>query len=247
MPAVTESRYLVQADWDSSAPHLDAKTKREMLASYSPLTREARSSGIPALGSGAIYPIPRSDIQIPPFLIPTHYPRGFALDVGWKKTAAIWGAWDRETDILYAYAEYYVGHREPSNHAAALRARGQWIPGVIDPAGTSQSDGERLRDEYIDAGANIVGLAEKAVEAGIDAVYERLMTGRLKIFSTLGNFWSEYFKYRRDEKGKVVKENDHLMDALRYLVMGYQKFFIVQPVAERIIPGLTAADTTAGY
>jgi len=26
--------------------------------------------------------------------------------------------------------------------------------------------------------------------------------------------------YRRDEKGKIVKENDHLMDGFRYAIMG---------------------------
>jgi hypothetical protein len=32
----------------------------------------------------------------------------------------------------------------------------------------------------------------------------------------LQNWLSEFRIYRRDEKGKIVKQNDHLMDATRY-------------------------------
>jgi hypothetical protein len=45
------------------------------------------------------------------------------------------------------------------------------------------------------------------------------VSGRLKVFSTCRNFLSEFRIYRRDDNGKIVKENDHLMDAARYLIM----------------------------
>jgi hypothetical protein len=38
----------------------------------------------------------------------------------------------------------------------------------------------------------------------------------LKIFETLPRIQREYTLYRRDLNGKVIKENDHLLDALRY-------------------------------
>jgi hypothetical protein len=41
----------------------------------------------------------------------------------------------------------------------------------------------------------------------------RIYTGRLKVFSTLGNWLVEFRIYRRDEKNRVVKKGDHLMDA----------------------------------
>jgi hypothetical protein len=43
--------------------------------------------------------------------------------------------------------------------------------------------------------------------------------GRLFVFSSLQNWLSEFRIYRRDEKGKIVKQNDHLMDATRYLIL----------------------------
>ena len=39
----------------------------------------------------------------------------------------------------------------------------------------------------------------------------------------------EYRLYRRDEKGRVVKENDHLMDASRYLNSTGFDYAIIKP------------------
>lgn len=50
-------------------------------------------------------------------------------------------------------------------------------------------------------------------------MWERLSTGRIRVFRTLQNFLGEYRIYRRSEKGAVIKENDHLMDCLRYLTV----------------------------
>jgi hypothetical protein len=37
--------------------------------------------------------------------------------------------------------------------------------------------------------------------------------GRLKVFSSLQNWRSEFRIYRRNKNGKLVKSDDHLMDA----------------------------------
>ncbi len=59
-----------------------------------------------------------------------------------ERTAAVWGAWDRDDDVLYVYSEHYRGQAEPVIHAESIRSRGQWIPGVIDPA--SRGRGRRM-------------------------------------------------------------------------------------------------------
>lgn len=211
-------RAVVMAGWDD-VPHLGAEEKARMLAESEPHLREARSKGIPSLGSGAIYPVDESDILVDDFVLPMYWPRAYALDVGWKKTAAIWGAIDRDTDVLYLYAEHYRGKAEPVIHAAAIKSKGEWIPGVIDPAsaGASQADGKQVLKLYKAEGLTLTP-AENAVEAGISDVWQRLSTGRLKVFKSLQNWRSEYRMYRRDENGKIVKANDHLMDSTRYLV-----------------------------
>ena len=209
----------VTATWDD-APHLSAETRAELFASIPEYQRDARTKGIPQLGSGAIYTIADSDILVKPFPIPNHWPRGYGLDVGWNKTAAIFGALNPDDGILYLYSEHYRGKDEPAIHAQSIKDRGAWIPGFIDPAakGRSQLDGRRLIDEYRQQGLKLQE-AENAVEAGIYAVWLRMCAGKLKAFSSLSSWYSELRLYRRNQDGKVVKEYDHAMDAMRYLVM----------------------------
>src|SRR6516165_4770647 len=67
-------KFTVQASWDD-CPHLSKAAKAELLASIPPYQRQARSKGVPQLGSGAIYQVPESDIVVTDFEIPKHYPR----------------------------------------------------------------------------------------------------------------------------------------------------------------------------
>lgn len=222
-------RLIVQCGWED-VPHLSAKAKAKLLAKLMPHQRDARTKGIPALGSGAIYPVPETDIVIPDIPIPDHWPRSYGFDVGWNRTAAIWGALDRDTDVLYLYSEHYRGQAEPSIHTTAIKARGDWIHGAIDPAsrGRSQKDGEQLLQSYTDLGLHIAP-ADNGVESGLYDVWERLSTGRLKVFKSCRNWVDEYRIYRRDEKGQIVKQSDHLMDATRYLVKTGMSLARVKP------------------
>lgn len=209
----------VFVEWED-VPHIPDDQKKSILASIPPWQRDSRTKGIPQLGAGAIYQVPESEIVISGFEIPKHYVKCYGMDVGWNRTAALWGAYDRESATLYIYDEYYRGQAEPSVHAAAIKQRGSWIPGAIDPAsrGRMQTDGEQLLSLYQGLGLD-VEVANSAREAGIYQVWEMLSQGRIKIFRACANTLSEYRLYRRDEKGQVVKKNDHLMDSLRYMVM----------------------------
>lgn len=226
------SRGVVMAGW-ADVPHISEVEQRDLRKSIPPYQRDARTKGIPQLGAGAIYPIEESEITCDPIEIPRAWPRAYALDVGWKRTAALWGAMDRESDTWFLYAEYYRGHAEPAVHAAAIRARGAWIPGCIDPAarGRGQDDGKKLTDSYRNQGLELY-LADHAMEAGIFDVYERLSTGRLKVFTTLRNWLAEYRIYRRDHLGRIVQTADHLMDDTRYLIRTGPDVMMTEPVGE---------------
>jgi len=171
--------------------------------------------------------------------IPSWFRRAYALDVGWNFTAALFGALDPDLDILYIYDAYKRKKAEPEMHAAAIMKRypgGFKLPGAIDPAsrGRSQVDGRNLLQLYRKEGLHLVP-ADNAVEAGIEAVWSRLSTGRLKVARHLVDFFDEYRLYRRDENGRIVKEHDHYMDALRYLVMTGLK--IAKPIRQTVVRG----------
>lgn len=212
------SKIVIQAGWDD-VPHIAPEAKAELLAAIPPYQREARSKGIPDMGSGAVYPIAPEDYITDRKPDPL-WPRAFGLDVGWQETAAVWVAWDPEVSFAIAYAEYYRGQAEPAVHAAAIRAQGDWIPGAIDPASSasSQKDGERLIEQYAELGL-ILYPADNAVTAGTTLLFNVLSTGQLKIARHCSHLLKQMKMYRRDEKGRIIKKNDHACDALRYACM----------------------------
>lgn len=210
---------VIQAGWDD-VPHLDAAEKAALLATTPPFQREARTKGLPQLGAGAIYQLPESDLSISPFEIPLHWPRcyGMDTDAGAGTTAVVWLALDRETQTIYVYDVYKKQHSEPAVHVEAIKRRGP-LPGVADAAAllVTAHDAEQLIALYKRAGLD-VELPDKAVEAGIQEVWEAMSTGRFKVFSSCDAWFKEYRLYHRDEKGRIVKANDHVMDATRYAV-----------------------------
>jgi len=213
------SKILVKCRWDD-VPHLTEEEKKQMLAGCPPYLRDARINGEAVAGIGRVYPVDESNFVINPLpMIPDHWPRLFGLDCGWHMTACIWLAHDRDNDIVYAYSEHYRGEAEVPIHAAAIKARGIWIPGVGDIAGASQTNGEKFLDLYKAQGV-LVRLPNKSVDAGIATVLERLSTGRLKIFNTCTRLLDELRRYSYDDKGRIKKEDDHGLDGLRYGIMG---------------------------
>lgn len=228
----TESEYLVgrdtpkaviQAGWND-APWLSVEMKQRLLDDSPEHLRKARSEGLPAMGSGNVYSTPIEDVLIEPFAIPSNWPRMYGLDVGWNRTAAVWAALDPVTDTLYVYDEHYRGKEQPPFHAYAIRSRGEWIHGVIDPAarGRGQSDGNQLIRNYKDLGLTLYP-AKNDLESGVQAVSQRLSFGKIKIFKTLVNLQKEYMLYKRDKHGRIKPENDHALDCLRYIVLNMNR------------------------
>jgi hypothetical protein len=241
-----DGRWSIHIDMDD-VPHLSEQEKRKILRGIPPWQLQARKSGIPGHGVGAIYPVPQSVIEIQPFPIPGHWPRSYGLDPGWACTAAIWFAWNIDKPYVdmqgnrrfpaVAYDEYYLGQQHPAIHVASIRTRGAWIPGVIDPAAEKARglDGELLIETYRNLGLNLFQ-ADNAVVSGLIQVWDCLSTQKLRVFSTLTNWFKEHRLYRRDEKGTIIKKNDHLMDATRYNVMSGYDVAIAPPAAEGGLP-----------
>jgi len=220
------SKYIDMIGHDD-VPHLNPpiiskEEREELFKDMLPHERVARQTGRPSLGAGAIYPVPEDQLLCDPFRVPDHWEFGYALDPGWNYTAALLGARNPDTDQYYLVAEFYGQQDKPIEHSRGIQAMLPWpkLVGCIDPAGDNvgnMRDGTKLKDEYEDLGLELQK-ANNAVHAGLRRVLVLMQGGQLKIFRTLVYTLKELRLYRRDVKGKIVKENDHLIDDMRYLL-----------------------------
>ena len=183
---------------------------------------EARTKGIPILGSGSVYQFPESQFTVAPFEIPPEWPRVYGLDPGWRCTAAVFLALDPKERIYYIARVYKERKKVAAVHAGNIMSMltEGWPMGVCDPSASSHNagDGQQLLVQYRGLGLNL-WRASNTVDAGILKCQNLLYQNRFKVFSTCVDFFREYRKYRRDLNGKIVKKDDHLMDAWRYVVM----------------------------
>ena len=207
-----------------------AQQKLEIMAQWPEHERLARVHGQPTMGEGLIYPIGDDMIKYRSFELPRHYRRLVGLDVGiGHPTAAVWGAYDPDTDTIYLYDCYKATDKLVSTHASAIKARGAWIP-VSWPHDALKSEpgfGQTVADMYTKEGCNMLPISARyrddkgggqSPEAIILETLERMKSGRLKVLETLHPWFNEKAQYHR-KSGKPVAHADDLMKAMHYLVM----------------------------
>lgn len=208
--------------------HYSEAQKQQIIAAYPAHEREARSLGIPMLGSGRIFPIAEEVLREPPLLeIPRAWKQIIGMDFGWDHpTAAARIAYDETNDVIHIISAYRQSEASPLIHSAAIRPWGDWIP-VAWPHDALQHDksGEQYKKLYADHGLNMLSTHAayndkrgNGVEEGLMDMLQRMQTGRFKIDQTLHQWWEEFRMYHRKD-GKIVKERDDLMSATRYGVM----------------------------
>lgn len=261
------SRFIMPADSDAGASarivttmtiddaeHYTPEQRAKIIASYPAHEREARAKGIPTLGSGLIFPVSEDDITVEPFAIPAHWPQIIGIDFGYDHPfGAAKIAWDRDADVVYVTAVYRSRQTTPVIHAAAVKTWGDWIP-VAWPHDGLQHDkgsGDQLAKLYRDQGLKV--LPERStwpdggngVEAGLTDMYDRMLTGRWKVFKPCAHWFEERRLYHRKD-GKVIKERDDVISASRYALM-MLRAAVVRPQVKLRTAATTASDATAGY
>ena len=233
------------------ALHYTEEDIEKIIASYPAHERVARTEGEPTLGSGAVFPVDDTAISCDPFAIPEHWPRIVGLDFGWDHpTAAMWLAWDRDHDVVYLSDEHAASQTAVPLHAAAIKARGEWIPVAWPHDGNNDTAiGANLASQYREQGCKMLhehAQFEKlqgsssdtstsliSVEAGIQDMLTRMLTGRFKVFKNLDGWFKEKRLYRR-ENGKLLKVDDDRISASRYALM-MLRYASTRPVAQKQI------------
>jgi len=209
------------------AEHYTPEQRKAIIESYPAHEREARTKGIPALGSGRIFPVTEESISVQSFEIPPHWALIGGLDFGWDHpSAAVECALDRDTDTFYVINIHRQKEQTPGMFSLSLKEWPAWLPFSWPHDGLQhdKGSGAQLANQYSKAGLSM--LPERAtftdgtngVEAGLQELLQRMQIKRFKVFAHLAEWFEEFRMYHRKD-GKVVKESDDLMAATRYAYM----------------------------
>lgn len=250
--------------WDD-VPHLSAKDKADILKDTPEYLRDARSKGVPVLGSGLVFTVAEESIKVQPFPIPPHFRRIGGLDFGWDHPqAAAELAWDVDNDVIYVTREARARQKTPAEFCPQLRIWGainpskpmgeQWLPWAWPHDGLQHDKrgGKQLAESYRAEGLLLT--PEHATwpdggfgfEAGITDMLTRMQQGRWKVFSTCPLWFEEFRNYHRED-GEVVKVMDDILSASRVARMQLRSA-ITKPapkIAARVRD--TVGDATLGY
>jgi Terminase RNaseH-like domain/Terminase large subunit, T4likevirus-type, N-terminal len=225
------SRAIITATIDD-ALHFTPEQRAEIIKAYPQHERDARTKGVPSLGSGRVFPVSEESITCDHREIPAHFPRIGGMDFGWTHAfAAVELAWDRDSDCVYVVRTYRIKEATPIQHAAALRPWGKELRWSWPRDGnreTLEGAGIALSAQYKAQDLNMLhefahyveGTGQKSVsvEAGLMEMLDRMQSGRFKVFREHADWFEEFRLYHRKD-GRVVKEGDDLMCATRYALM----------------------------
>lgn len=149
-------RHIVQMQIED-AKHFTAEEIATIVKSYPKHELEARTKGIPVLGSGRIFPVEESKIVCEHRTFPSHWPRIGGMDFGWDHPfAAVELVWDRDSDTVYVARTHRLKEATPIEHAAAIRPWGdlRWAWPRDGKRETLESAGISLAEQYRAQGLN---------------------------------------------------------------------------------------------
>ncbi len=249
----------MQKGW-IDAPHITDDKRERMLMQYPAHQRDMRTKGVPMLGHGRIYDLSEEFITCEPFDIPDHWFVVNGMDFGWDHPQAhIQLVEDRDT------GNFYVTYAWKSSKVSANDAWGavnRWNKGVPVAWPHDGLQHEKGRDDavqqmkhYLNAGFKMMPThathppynkngklttGGNSVESGIYEIHDLMRKGQFKVFLGAREFFQEFNQYHRDEKGKIVKTMDDILDAVRYAYMmrrnSIRKGDILKPINRSFRP-----------
>lgn len=223
--------FYMKSSW-SDNPTLTEEEKDLMRMSCPPWQLEAREHGTPVFGHGKVFLMSEKEVFIKKVDLPQDISK-FAYLYGLDPSSTSGGTWgmvlaahDRDNDIVYIIKNYKKRDLTPIEHGYnILSLIPEWgPPGINDYSGGGED--MHNKESTIDFLKRKCGLdlnnADKRKgrkEGGIDEIYMRVRSGKFKIVEDECPLLVEEWRgLARDDKGKIIKENDHCIDSLLYLI-----------------------------
>ena len=148
------------------------------------------------------------------------------IDYGWNHPFVALAAVLDHDGVLWVWFEHYASFMTLPQHAPRLPKDGtRWYADPASPAHTAE----------LNAGGHLVHpcvhlkvSGRDPIDDGINKVSERIRTGRIRVHRSCQNLLRESGLYVFGPNGKPVDEDNHAMDALRYMVVGLDRGRAVQ-------------------
>jgi PBSX family phage terminase large subunit len=177
------------------------------------------------LKEGVVYPEIMKNL-VEPFDIPDSWLRVGGYDPGLNDpTAALIGAIDPSTNIIYVYNEYYITDQPIGYHAKNFTPL--WKPynklfplmACKDVLKRSKESGVSYKRYFSQLTGIFLKPAENDILAGVTKTRNYIYEGKVKFFNNLTNLKMEAVKYAYAKgSDKPKDEYNHLMDSLRYMI-----------------------------
>jgi hypothetical protein len=213
---------------DPTITHFTPEEKQKRIAGYADYEREARSQGVPLLGSGRVFTTAEDAIR-EPYLdyVPPHWTKLWGIDFGMGHPfAAVLTAWDKDNDVIHVLHCFKQADTLIMQDAARMKQAGIMAPVAWPQDGTQRDKqaGEPAAMLYKKEGLDMLPMhaqfesGSRSTEEGILEMDQRLKNGKLKVSAQLTDWFEEYRFYHRKD-GQIVKKRDDLMSATRMAIM----------------------------
>lgn len=221
---VSDGFYYQQSGWADN-PFMSEEAKADLRRNQPSWMLPAVEYGRPIFGVGKVFEFDTADIIYPTSTVP----RFWKLIGGLDPAATYNGTWgacvlavDYDSGCVYVIKEYLRNNLTFAEHGENLRRLFNYnFPIICDPAGGGEDTETRLsamkwlKDRL---GFNIIPAEKvnKAKEKAVAQVYDLKRSDNFKVFDSCVKYIEEFSAYSRDDSGRIVKENDHILDASFY-------------------------------
>lgn len=226
-PSATQ--FYMQKGW-KDAPHMTHEKIERMLEQYPDHQKAMRSEGDPMLGHGRIYDIADDFILCDPFEPPIFWDTIAGMDFGWDHPQAfVKLIIDPDSGCIYLTNSWKASKVSANDAWGATKSWMNNVPVAWPQDGLQHEKGrdkaEQQKNHYVEAGFKLLGEhatwlnGSTSVESGLYDIADMARKGLFKVFKGNIEFMDEWRLYHRDDKQKIVKVKDDMLDAARTAFM----------------------------
>jgi predicted phage terminase large subunit-like protein len=181
---------------------------------------DALSGAFSLLMRSTMFGVDESQIVMEPVKIAGIWSRVAAIDVAPNAVSIVFAYFNRATDTMVVYDSYTAPRQALPIHVDVIRLKhpagttSMWIPVLFSPEehGRSEDEGARLAVQIDNLGPAIMTVPMD-IDASVNEIGTRLQSKRMRVFEDQTDWFSEYRRFARDEKGEIPRDENGIMRA----------------------------------